>query len=66
MGVRRTDEMRMQAVRYGDVVEIAALPGDEAEVLFARQWRADGMSLGHRVASARRRAAAFITAVTML
>ena len=59
-------EPLFDAVWPRDVVEIAALPCDEPEILLARQRRADGACFGHRFASPRRRAAAFITAATML
>ena len=64
MRVRRAHEMRMQRAGNHDVVEVAALTGEEAVVLLAQQRLADG---AHSAASLRRmRADASITAATML
>ena len=66
MSMRRTHEMRVQATGHNNVVEIAALPGDQAIILLARQCCADGALVAHRTLSPRRRAAAFTIAATML
>ena len=66
MRVRGTDEMRMQAARHDDIVEITALSGDEAIVLAAQQRLANGAAFGHVGLLSRRRAAAFAIAATML
>ena len=49
MGVGRADEVRIEATGHGNVVEIAALPGDKAIVLLAQQRRADAALTAHRM-----------------
>ncbi len=66
MRVRRADEMRVERARHHDIVEIAALSGDEAIVLATQQRLADGARFAHAGWPSRRRAAAFAIAATML
>jgi hypothetical protein len=64
MGVRRPHEMRMQRAGKHDVIEIAALSGEEAMILPAQQ-RLANRRRAHSAVSGRRRAAA-ATAATIL
>ncbi len=66
MGMGRADKMSMQATRKDDVVEIAALPGDEPVIFLAQQRCSDRPGAGHVAVSSRRRAAALAMAATML